>query len=87
MLAAFAALFVALLLAAMRAEIFRRRVRAAELVAAQPHRRRAAGIAGFAMTHLGYIVAAYLAAAIVLVGMVAWRAARSQRAEAQARAA
>ncbi len=36
MLLAFAALFVTLLLAAMRAEIFRRRVRAAELVAAQP---------------------------------------------------
>jgi heme exporter protein C len=36
MLAAFATLFVTLLLAAMRAEIFRRRVRAAELVAAAP---------------------------------------------------
>ena len=36
MILAFAALFVTLLLASMRAEIFRRRVRAAELVAAQP---------------------------------------------------
>jgi heme exporter protein C len=36
MLAAYAALFLTLLLAAMRAEIFRRRVRAAELVAAAP---------------------------------------------------
>ncbi len=36
MMAAFAALFVTLLLASMRAEIFRRRVRAAELVAARP---------------------------------------------------
>jgi heme exporter protein C len=36
MLAAFAALFVALWLAAMRAEIYRRRVRTAELVAARP---------------------------------------------------
>jgi heme exporter protein C len=36
MLAAYSVLFVALLLAAMRAEIFRRRVRAAELVAARP---------------------------------------------------
>ncbi len=36
MLAAFAVLFVTLLLLAMRAEIFRRRVRAAELVAASP---------------------------------------------------
>ncbi len=36
MLSAFAMLFLTLLLAAMRAEIFRRRVRAAELVAARP---------------------------------------------------
>jgi heme exporter protein C len=36
MLAAYAALFLALHLAAMRAEIFRRRIRAAELMAAQP---------------------------------------------------
>ena len=36
MLAAYAALFVGLHLAAMRAEIFRRRVRTAELVAARP---------------------------------------------------
>jgi heme exporter protein C len=36
MLAAYAAFFLALHLAAMRAEIFRRRVRTAELVAAQP---------------------------------------------------
>ena len=36
MLAAFAALFVALWLTAMRAEIYRRRVRTAELVAARP---------------------------------------------------
>ena len=36
MMAAFAALFVCLWLAAMRAEIYRRRVRTAELVAAQP---------------------------------------------------
>ncbi len=36
MLAAFATLFVALLLAAMRAEIYRRRIRAAELLAARP---------------------------------------------------
>ncbi len=36
MLAAFAALFVALWLAAMRAEIYRRRVRTAELAAARP---------------------------------------------------
>jgi heme exporter protein C len=36
MLAAYAALFLALHLTAMRAEIFRRRVRTAELVAAQP---------------------------------------------------
>jgi len=36
MLAAYAVLFVTLLLAAMRAEIFRRRVRAVELVAAAP---------------------------------------------------
>jgi len=36
MLAAYAMLFLALHLAAMRAEIFRRRVRAAELIAAQP---------------------------------------------------
>jgi heme exporter protein C len=36
MLAAYTALFLALLLAAMRAEIFRRRVRTAELVAARP---------------------------------------------------
>ena len=28
--------------------------------------------AAFLMTHLGYIVAAYLAAAIVLVGMIAF---------------
>ncbi len=35
MLAAFAMLFIALLLAAMRAEIFRRRIRAVELVAAR----------------------------------------------------
>jgi heme exporter protein C len=39
MLAAFSALFAALLLAGMRAEIFRRRVRAAELLAATPVRR------------------------------------------------
>jgi heme exporter protein C len=36
MLAAYATLFFALLLAAMRAEIFRRRVRTAELIAARP---------------------------------------------------
>ena len=36
MLAAYAVLFLALHLAAMRAEIFRRRIRAAELMAAQP---------------------------------------------------
>jgi heme exporter protein C len=36
MLAAFGLLFVALLLASMRAEIYRRRIRAAELVAATP---------------------------------------------------
>jgi heme exporter protein C len=36
MMAAFGALFAALWLAAMRAEIYRRRVRTAELVAAQP---------------------------------------------------
>jgi heme exporter protein C len=36
MLAAFAALFLALHLAAMRAEIFRRRVRRSELAAAEP---------------------------------------------------
>jgi heme exporter protein C len=36
MLAAFALLFATLLLLSMRAEIFRRRVRAAELVAASP---------------------------------------------------
>jgi heme exporter protein C len=36
MLAAFAALFAALHLAAMRAEIYRRRIRAAELLAARP---------------------------------------------------
>jgi heme exporter protein C len=36
MLAAFATLFVALLLTGMRAEIFRRRIRATELMAARP---------------------------------------------------
>jgi hypothetical protein len=36
MLAAFAALFVALHLTAIRAEIFRRRVRRSELAAAEP---------------------------------------------------
>jgi heme exporter protein C len=36
MLAAFGFLFVALLLASMRAEVYRRRIRAAELIAAQP---------------------------------------------------
>jgi heme exporter protein C len=36
MLAAFATLFLTLWLAAMRAEIYRRRVRTAELVAARP---------------------------------------------------
>jgi heme exporter protein C len=36
MLAAYAALFVALHLAAMRAEIFRRRIRTAEMLAAEP---------------------------------------------------
>jgi heme exporter protein C len=38
MLAAYAALFLTLHLAAMRAEIFRRRVRTSELFAAQPAR-------------------------------------------------
>jgi heme exporter protein C len=36
MLAAFATLFVALWLAAIRAEIYRRRIRAAELISARP---------------------------------------------------
>jgi heme exporter protein C len=36
MMAAYAALFLALHFAAMRAEIFRRRIRAAELMAARP---------------------------------------------------
>ena len=36
MLAAFGFFFAALLLASMRAEIFRRRIRAAEIVAARP---------------------------------------------------
>jgi heme exporter protein C len=36
MLAAFAALFATLLLASMRAEIYRRRIRAAEIIAARP---------------------------------------------------
>src|SRR6185503_4236358 len=36
MLAAFGVLFVALLLGSMRAEIFRRRIRAAEFIAATP---------------------------------------------------
>jgi heme exporter protein C len=46
MIAAYALLFLALHLAAMRAEILRRRIRAAELMAAQPMRR--AGVEGLA---------------------------------------
>jgi heme exporter protein C len=46
MMAAFAMLFASLWLAAMRAEIFRRRVRTAELVAAQPAAVRGSALAG-----------------------------------------
>ena len=75
MLAAYAVCFLAVHLAAMRAEIFRRRVRTAELMAARPQsplqppsRDRASG----AVTHLWYIVASYGVSAIVLLAMVAW---------------
>ena len=67
----------------------RRRIRAGRTprgaAAAEPRRRRAGGARR--MTYPGYIVAAYGATALVLIGMIAWVVARSARAEAQAGAA